>query len=157
MFKLRCLGALVAQPNRRWCGLRPRRHPARLRAVPKWLSLSNPLKERRPGECLSPICLQVSIGGGRLQKSNQLGAVLGRREPTIRLHVVARHDLIGLRDEAVELSRIPHEVRALHSAGVVEVRQRAGFPSNDAVQVRTQAIVTFLGRMAGISRPAISW
>jgi hypothetical protein len=60
--------------------------------------------KRRSWESLSPICLQLSIGGGRLQKSNQLGAVLGRREPTVRLHVVARHDLIGFRD-AVELSR----------------------------------------------------
>jgi transposase len=30
---------------------------ARLRAVPRWLSLSNPLKEHRPWESLSPICL----------------------------------------------------------------------------------------------------
>ena len=31
----------------------------------------------------------ASIDGGGLQESNQLGAVLGRREPAIRLHVVA--------------------------------------------------------------------
>jgi hypothetical protein len=70
-------------------------------------------------------------------KKQSTWCVLGRREPTIRLHVVARHDLIGFRDEAVELSRVPHEVRALHSAGIVEVWQRAGFPSDDVVEVRT--------------------
>jgi hypothetical protein len=36
---------------------RPHLHLSRLRVVPRWLSLNNPLKERRPGESLSPICL----------------------------------------------------------------------------------------------------
>ena len=65
---------------------------------------------------------RVSIGRGRLQESNQLGAVLGRREPTIRLHVVTGDNLIGFRDEAVELFLVPDEVRALHSTGIAEVR-----------------------------------
>jgi hypothetical protein len=45
---------------------------------------------------------RLSIGGRRLQESNQLGAVLGRREPTIPLHAVAGDNLIGFRDEAVD-------------------------------------------------------
>ncbi len=64
----------------------------------------------------------VDSSSRRLQESNQLGAVLGRREPAIRLHVVAGNDLIRSRDEAVEFFLVPNEVRALHSTGIAEVR-----------------------------------
>jgi hypothetical protein len=46
-----------------------------------------------------------SIASGRLQERNHLGTLLGRCEPAIRLHVVAGHNLIGFRDEAIELLR----------------------------------------------------
>ena len=90
-----------------------------------------------------------SIGGGRLQECNYLRAVLGRCEPTIWLHVVARHDLIGFRNKAIELLLVPYKVRTLHGAGIAVVLERTGFPSDDIVEVRTQAIVVFLGRVAG--------
>src|SRR5207245_1174297 len=44
---------------------------------------------------------------------------------------------------------IPYKGRALHGAGIAVVLERTGFPSDDIVEVRTQAIVAFLGRMAG--------
>src|SRR5262245_26724244 len=72
------------------------------------------------------------------------GAILGRCEPAIRLHVVAGHNLIGFRDEAIELLLVPYKIRALHSAGIAVVRKRTGFPSDDIVEVRAQAIVAFL-------------
>src|SRR5262249_51198691 len=53
-----------------------------------------------------------SIGSQRLQEHNPLGTVLGRCEPAIRLHVIAGHDLIGCRDEAIELLLVPYKVRA---------------------------------------------
>jgi hypothetical protein len=90
-----------------------------------------------------------SIGSGRLQKYNHPGAVLGRCEPAIRLHVVAGHDLIGFRDEAIEVLLVPYKIRALHGAGIAVVLERTGFPSDNIVEVRTQAIVAFLGRVAG--------
>src|SRR5262249_35719384 len=90
-----------------------------------------------------------SIGRGRLQEYNHPGAILGRCEPAIMLHVVAGHNLIGFRDEAIELLLVPYKIRALHSAGIAVVRKRTGFPSDDIVEVRAQAIVAFLGRMAG--------
>src|SRR5262249_16707063 len=75
------------------------------------------------------------------------GTVLGRCEPAIRLHIVAGHDLIGFRDEAIELLLVPYKVRALHGAGIAVVLERTGFPSDDVVEVRTQPIVPFLARM----------
>src|SRR5262249_12300946 len=89
------------------------------------------------------------IGSGRLQEHNHLGTVLGRCEPAIRLHVVAGHNLIGFRDEAIQLLLVPYKVRALHGAGIAVVLERTGFPSDNIVEVWTQAIVAFLGRMAG--------
>ena len=85
-----------------------------------------------------------SIGRGRLQEYNHPGAILGRCEPAIRLHVVAGHNLIGFRDEAIELLLVPYKIRALHSAGIAVVRKRTGFPSDDIVEVRAQATVAFL-------------
>src|SRR5262245_65459539 len=79
------------------------------------------------------------IGSQRLQEHNHLGTVLGRCEPAIRLHVIAGHDLIGCRDEAIELLLVPYKVRALHGAGIAVVLERTGFPSDDIVEVRTQA------------------
>src|SRR5262245_17765299 len=70
----------------------------------------------------------------------------------IRLHVVTGHDLIGCRDEAIEPLLVPYKVRALHGAGIAVVLKRTGFPSDDIVEVRTQAIVAFLGRVAGPTR-----
>src|SRR5262245_34108926 len=90
-----------------------------------------------------------SIGSQRLQEHNHLGTVLGRCEPAIRLHVIAGHDLIGCRDEAIELLLVPYKVRALHGAGIAVVLEGTGFPSDNIVEVRTQAIVAFLGRVAG--------
>src|SRR5215813_6674250 len=90
-----------------------------------------------------------SIGSQRLQEHNHLGTVLGRCEPAIRLHVIAGHDLIGCRDEAIELLLVPYKVRALHGAGIAVVLKRTSFPSDDIVEVRTQAIVGFLRRVAG--------
>src|SRR5262245_60114588 len=90
-----------------------------------------------------------SIGSGRLQEYNHPGAVLGRFEPAIWLHVVAGHNLIGFRDEAIELLLIPYKLRALHGTGIAVVRKRTGFSSDDIVEVWAQAIVRFLGRMAG--------
>src|SRR5215510_1700025 len=90
-----------------------------------------------------------SIGSGRLQEHDHLGTVLGRCEPAIRLHVVAGHNLIGFRDEAIEVLLVPYKVRALHGAGIAVVLKRTGFPSDDIVEVRTQAIVAFLDRVAG--------
>src|SRR5204862_7548969 len=72
---------------------------------------------------------RVSTGSGRFQEYNYLGAVLGRCEPAIWHHVVARHDLIGFRDEPIELLFVPYKVRALHGTGITLVRQRTGFPS----------------------------
>src|SRR5215831_18198502 len=72
------------------------------------------------------------------------GAILGRCEPAIRLHVVAGHNLIGFRDEAIELLLVPYKIRALHSAGIAVVRKRTGSPSDNIVEVRAQAIVAFL-------------
>src|SRR5262249_33217704 len=89
------------------------------------------------------------MGSQRLQEHNPLGTVLGRCEPAIRLHVIAGHDLIGCRDEAIELLLFPYKVRAFHGAGIAVVLKRTGFPSDDIVEVRTQAIVAFLGRVAG--------
>ena|SRR5215471_17840260 len=66
----------------------------------------------------------------------------------IRLHVIAGHDLIGCRDEAIEPLLVPYKVRALHGAGIAVVLKRTGFPSDNIVEVRTQAIA-FLGRVAG--------
>jgi hypothetical protein len=105
-------------------------------------------------EDILPRCIQQrdvtdSIGSGRLQEYNDPGAILGRCEPTIRLHVVAGHNLIGFRDEAIELLLVPYKIRALYCAGIAVVRKRTGFPSDDIVEVRAQAIVAFLGRMAG--------
>src|SRR5262245_6018642 len=85
-----------------------------------------------------------SIGSGRLQECNHPCAVLGRCEPAIWLHVVAGHNLIGFRDEAIE-----YKLRALHGTGIAVVRKRTGFSSDDVVEVWAQAIVVFLGRMAG--------
>ena len=85
-----------------------------------------------------------SIGSGRLQEYNHPGAILGRCEPAIGLHVVAGHNLIGFRDEAIELLLVPYKIRALHSAGIAVVRKRTGFPSDDIVEVRAQATVAFL-------------
>src|SRR5215470_15947156 len=55
----------------------------------------------------------------------------------------------GFRDEAIELFLVPYKVRALHGARIAVVLKRTGVPSDDIVEVRTQAIVPFLGRMAG--------
>src|ERR1700730_9626635 len=76
-----------------------------------------------------------SIDSGRLQEHNHLGTVHGRCEPAIRLHVVAGHDLIGFRDEAIELLLVPYKVRALQGAGIAVVLERTGFPSDDIVEV----------------------
>src|SRR5215475_14308969 len=92
------------------------------------------------------------MGSGRLQEHNHLGTVLGRCEPAIRLHVVAGHDLVGFRDEAIELLLVPYKVRAFHGAGVAVARDRASFPSDDIVEVGAQAIVAFLRRVAGSAR-----
>src|SRR5262249_20476311 len=86
---------------------------------------------------------------GRPQERNHLGTVLGRSEAAIRLHVVAGHNLIRFRDEAIELLLVPYKVRALHGAGIAVVLEGTGFPSDNIVEVRTQAIVAFLGRVAG--------
>src|SRR5262245_6013235 len=67
-----------------------------------------------------------SISSQRLQEHNHLGTVLGRCEPAIRLHVIAGHDLIGCRDEAIELLLVPYKVRALHGAGIAVVLKRTG-------------------------------
>src|SRR5262249_20219150 len=90
-----------------------------------------------------------SIGSGRLQEYNHPGAVLGRCEPAIWLHVVAGHNLIGFRDEAIELLLIPYKLRALHGTGIAVVRKGTGFSSDDTVEGWAQAIVAFFGRMAG--------
>src|SRR5437588_13045489 len=37
---------------------------------------------------------------------------------------------------------------ALHRAGIAVVLERTGFPSDDIVEVRTQSIVAFLGRVS---------
>ena len=103
----------------------------------------------RSGAVLSTPIGGLSIRAGRLQERDQLAAILGRCEPAIRLHTIAGQDLIGFRDEAVELLLIPHEIRALHGAGIAVVRQRAGFPSDDVVKVRAQAVVAFLHGMTG--------
>jgi hypothetical protein len=46
------------------------------------------------------------------------------------------HDLIGFCNEAIELLLVPDKVRALHRAGIAVVRERAGFPSDDIVEIR---------------------
>src|SRR2546423_15692818 len=89
------------------------------------------------------------MGGSPPRHTDPRGPALGRRAPAIRLHIVAGHDLIGFRDEAIELLPVPYKVRALHGAGIAVVLERTGFPSDDIVEVRAQAIVAFLGRMAG--------
>src|SRR5262245_32043827 len=75
-----------------------------------------------------------SIGSGRLQEYNHPGAVFGRCEPAIWLHVVAGHNLIGFRDEVIELLLIPYKLRALHGTGIAVVRKRTGFSSDDIVE-----------------------
>src|SRR5258705_9161280 len=75
------------------------------------------------------------MGSGRLQEHNHPGTVLGRCEPAIWLHVVAGHDLIGFRDEAIELLLVPYKVRVLHGAGIAVVRERLS-PSLVVWQVR---------------------
>ena len=57
----------------------------------------------RSGAVLSTPIGGLSIRAGRLQERDQLAAILGRCEPAIRLHTIAGQDLIGFRDEAVEL------------------------------------------------------
>ena len=69
----------------------------------------------------------------RQQKSNYFGSIASRYEATVRLHVVAGHYLIWVRDEAIKLCFIPDEVRALHSTGIAVVRQRTGFPADNFV------------------------
>src|SRR5262249_62423893 len=90
-----------------------------------------------------------SVGSGALDEHHRPGPAVGGGGPAIRLHVVAGHDLIGFRDEAIELLLVPYKVRALHGAGIAVVLERTGVPSDDIVEVRTQAIVAFLGRVAG--------
>lgn len=84
-----------------------------------------------------------------MQESDDFCSVVGRCETAIRLHVVAGHDLIGACDEVLELFLVPDEACALHCAGIVVVRQRSGFPSDNLVQVRALSIVAFLDRVAG--------
>ncbi len=67
----------------------------------------------------------------RLQESNQLGAVLGRREPAIRLHV-AGNDLIRFRD--VEFFLVPNEVRASREVYVTAALAGAGVREKLAVR-----------------------
>src|SRR5262249_7567456 len=92
---------------------------------------------------------RLSFMGGTLQKDNPPGQAPARPATAIWLHVVAGHNLIGFRDEVIELLLIPHKLRALHGTGIAVVRKRTGFSSDDIVEVWAQAIVAFLGRMAG--------
>ena len=91
---------------------------------------------------------QLLIGRKSLQESDQLYSALRRCQPPIRLHGVAGHCLVGVRDEALEVFLIPNEVCAPHSAGIRVVWQRPSLPSDDASHVRAEPIVALPDRVA---------
>jgi hypothetical protein len=61
---------------------------------------------------------ELSEGRDRSQERNYCCSVVGGCESAIWLHIVARHQLIGICDEALKLFFVPHEVGALQSAGL---------------------------------------
>jgi hypothetical protein len=89
---------------------------------------------RGHGHCGRPA--QSLARRDRLQVRNYPSPVFARRESAIRLHIVARDQLVRICDEALELFSVPHEVCTLHRAGVAIIRQCTGLPSNDLVEVR---------------------
>src|SRR5690606_33762629 len=64
-----------------------------------------------------------------------------------RLHVVARQGLLRIGDELVERGLVPDQAGLLQRRGVVEAFDAAGFPADDLVQVRSEAVVAFFHRV----------
>src|SRR5258705_13060156 len=81
--------------------------------------------------------LRVSLGGLvaalRPKKGDDLGAVFLRRDPPEGLHVVARNDLLGIGDEAVEGLLVPDEMRIGQCRGVAVAWHRTGLAADDLV------------------------
>ena len=78
---------------------------------------------------------RLLIGRERFQESDQLCSALRRCQTAVRLHAVAGHYPVGVRDEALEIFLIPNEVGAPHSARIRVVWQRPCFSSDDASHV----------------------
>ena len=87
---------------------------------------------------------RLLIGRERFQESDQLCSALRRCQTAVRLHAVAGHYPVGVRDEALEIFLIPNEVGAPHSARIRVVWQRPCFSSDDASHVRAEPIVALL-------------
>ena len=94
---------------------------------------------------------RLLIGRERFQESDQLCSALRRCQTAVRLHAIAGHYPVGVRDEALEIFLIPNEVGAPHSARIRVVWQRPCFSSDDASHVRAEPIVALPDRVA---RPA---
>src|SRR5262245_20847286 len=97
---------------------------------------TNPTLVRRRSSLprCSPLGLaHTSSGIDRLQESDDLLGIVGS-EPAIRLHLIARHDLVRIGNEVRELCLVPGETRVLHRTGIAVFRQRSCLSSNDPEQ-----------------------